>query len=155
MFKKVIARGLLGFPLGIALGYIITIILSVIYGEGHYSSAPPLLIADFESEIAAVVFQAVLCGVLGSAFAAASVVWQMETWSIARQTAVYFLVTAVVMFGVAYLNRWMEPSLEGFLIYAAIFVGIFIVIWLILRLAFSTQIKQVNDKLKSKNVSSE
>ena len=35
--------------------------------------------------------------VLGAVFGAASVIWSLEHWSIARQTAVYFTVTAAVM----------------------------------------------------------
>ena len=32
MKKQMILRGLLGFPLGIAIGYVITIIISLIHG---------------------------------------------------------------------------------------------------------------------------
>ena len=34
MKKKIVLRSMLGFPLGLALGYLITILISLIYADG-------------------------------------------------------------------------------------------------------------------------
>ena len=57
MKKQMILRGLLGFPLGIAIGYVITIIISLIWAHGYYSPVIPDLIDYVGSEIYAVILQ--------------------------------------------------------------------------------------------------
>lgn len=36
MKKRIILRGAFGFPLGITIGYLISIFVSLIWAEGHY-----------------------------------------------------------------------------------------------------------------------
>ena len=128
MKKRVFLNALISFPIGIAIGQIITIVISLIYG-GKYYSCPPQLISDVGSEMGAVVLQTILCGIVGAGLGGANVVWQVQKWSIFRQTAVYFAVACLIMLPVAYFMRWMEQSFAGFLIYFGIFVFIFIVFW--------------------------
>ena len=45
MKKKIIKRSLLGFPLGITIGYLITILSSLGWANGYYSSCVPELIS--------------------------------------------------------------------------------------------------------------
>ena len=44
MKKKMIQRGLLGFPLGIAIGFVITVIISMCIGDGSFYPVTPELI---------------------------------------------------------------------------------------------------------------
>lgn len=60
MKKQVFLRGLLGFPLGIAMGYIITIIVSMIWAQGYYSACVPSLIEAMGNEINAVILQTIV-----------------------------------------------------------------------------------------------
>ncbi|GHU54114.1 hypothetical protein FACS1894132_08240 [Clostridia bacterium] len=148
MLKKTIGRGALGFPLGICFGYVITIGISVVLGTGEYHPCVPALVDKFGSELAAVIFQAALCGVLGAAFAAASVIWEMEKWSLAKQTGIYFLVASLAMLPIAYFAQWMEHSLVGFLLYFGIFVAIFVVVWIIQYFVLKSKIKHMNASIK-------
>ena len=43
MKKKLILRGALGFPIGIAIGYVITICISLMWAGGYYSPCAPEL----------------------------------------------------------------------------------------------------------------
>lgn len=147
MKKKVLLRGFLGFPLGISIGYIMTIFISLIFAQGYYSPCVPALARSAGSEINAVILQAMLSGLLGSAFAACSVIWEMEEWSIAKQTGVYFLITSLVMMPIAYFTNWMEHSVLGFLSYFIIFVLIFIIVWAFQYLAWKNKIKKINSRL--------
>ena len=131
MKKKIFLRALLGFPLGIAIGYIVTILISLVRADGYYSPCVPQLVESMGSQINAVVFQAILSGLLGAVFAAISTIWEIEDWSIAKQTAIYFTSAALTMMPIAYLAKWMEPTIKGFLSYFGIFVVIFIIIWLL------------------------
>ena len=144
MKKQVFSRGLLGFPLGITIGYVITIVLSLGWGQGSYSPCVPELIDTMGSEIGAVVFQAVLCGILGAAFSACSMIWEMESWSIARQSCIYFLITSFVMMPIAYFSNWMPHTLPGFLSYFGIFVLIFVVAWVVQYFIWRDKINKIN-----------
>jgi len=125
MKKKIIMRSLLGFPIGIAIGYLITILTSLVWAKGYYSPCVPELISVMGNEINAVILQTVLCGILGTGFAANSIIWEMDNWSLVKQTGIYFSIIAAVMLPTAYFAYWMEHSVIGFVIYFGIFIFIF------------------------------
>ncbi len=147
MKKKILLRGALGFPLGITIGYLISIFVSLIWARGYYVPCEPELIATMGNEIKAVIFQAALCGILGAGFGGSSVIWEAEEWSLVKQTGIYFLFVSIVMMPVAYFNYWMEHSIGGFLSYFGIFVFIFGIIWVIQFLIGRQTVKKMNDCL--------
>lgn len=147
MKKKIILRGVLGFPIGVTIGYFITIFISLIWADGYYAPCVPELIETAGNEIRAVLLQAVLCGVLGGGFAASSVIWEIESWGLAKQTGVYFLVISLIMMPIAYVTYWMEHSIQGFLSYFGIFVGIFVCIYIMELFVGKRIVKSMNAKL--------
>ena len=98
----------------------------------------------------AVVLQTILCGIVGAGLGGGTVVWQVQKWSIFRQTAVYFAVACLIMLPVAYFMRWMEHSFAGFMIYFGIFVIIFIVFWGMNYLINKRLAEKMNKKLNEK-----
>lgn len=148
MKKKAILRGLLGFPLGISIGHIFSVLGSLMFGDGGFYPCSPDLIAFAGNEINAVILQSLLCGVIGASFAASSVVWEIEKWSIAKQTGLYFLINAVLMLPTAYILNWMEHSIIGFVCYFGIFTLYFAVIWIIQYAAWKCTLKKINDKIR-------
>ena len=91
MKKKILLRGLIGLPVGISIGHLISVITSLIWGGGAYSPCVPELVSSVGNEVGAVLLQTILCAIIGAVFAGASLIWEIERWSIARQTGVYFL----------------------------------------------------------------
>lgn len=150
MKRKIFLRSILGFPLGVAMGYLITIIISLVWADGYYSPCVPGLTVAMGSEINAVLLQALLCGILGMGFAAASVVWEMEDWGIIKQTGIYFLIGSVIMMPVAYVTYWMDHSPEGFLSYFGIFATIFAVVWVIQYTVGRRNVRKMNEALHKK-----
>lgn len=148
MKKNMIKRGMQGIPIGIAIGYVISIVTSVIWGEGYYSPCVPELKDAAGGEIQAVVIQAALCGLLGAVFGAASVLWDVEEWSIAKQTGIYFVVVCAAMMPTAYLLYWMEHSIAGFVQYLLMFVIIFAFVWISQYLIMMRKIRAINAKLQ-------
>ena len=59
MKKKIIKRSLLGFSLGITMGYLITILISLGWANGYYSPCVPELISLMGNEINAVILQTI------------------------------------------------------------------------------------------------
>ncbi len=148
MKRKAVLRGIVGMPVGILIGYAMTVLLSLGWGSGEYLPCAPELTARMGSEMGAVLLQAALCAVLGAAFGASSMIWEIERWSIARQTAAYLFATSLAMMPTAYLLYWMQHSLAGFLIYFGIYLLIFLAIWLGNYFAIRRSIRKMNEKLK-------
>lgn len=147
MKRKIMARFIWGVPVGIAIGYMITIFVSLVWADGYYSPCMPELVASMGNEIRAVMLQALLCGVLGGGCAAGSVIWEIEDWSVVRQTGVYFLVICVVMMPTAYFMYWMERSVAGFFSYFGIFVLLFALIWILQFMLGKRDVKKLNENL--------
>ena len=145
--KKIILRSLFGIPIGITIGYLISIAGSLMWGQGYYSPCVPELVLSLGSEIRAVVLQTALCALLGLSFSATSVLWEIENWSLVKQTGIYFMINSIVMMPVAWFTRWMEHSFIGFLRYFGMFAAIFILIWVLECIIGRRNIAKMNEKL--------
>lgn len=149
MKKQLIGRGLLGFPLGIAIGFVITVMISICAGDGSFYPVPPELIVTMGNELNAVVLQTLLCGIMGTGFGMASLIWEIDSWSLAKQSGIYFAIACVVMFPIAYVTNWMKHDAVGILSYVGIFVAIFAGVWLTQYFAWKMKIKKLNAKLQN------
>jgi hypothetical protein len=150
MLKKIIKGVCFGFITGVFIGYLITILISAGFGDGSYYAAVPALIQSSKSEISAVILQFMLSGVLGTVFSVGSIIWQIDSWSILKQTVVHFLITTTAMLSIAYACHWMEHSISGFLSYLLIFAAIYIVIGLFQYNFWKKRINEINSKLRNK-----
>lgn len=151
MKKNMIQRGLLGFPLGIAIGFVIAVMRSIGVGEGLFYFVSPELIETMGNELNAVILQTVLCGIMGTGFAMASIIWEIDSWSLAKQSGIHFAIACAVMFPIAYVMNWMRHDAVGILSYVVIFIAIFIVTWLIQYCVWKIKIKKMNDKVQNSN----
>lgn len=138
--------------MGITIGYIITICISANIANGSYYPCVPALVEESGSELNAVVLQTVLCGILGAAFGGSSVIWQIERWSLAKQTGIYFLIVSTAMLPVAWFAYWMDHSVAGFFSYFGIFALIFAVVWIVEMLIARRNVRDMNAKLPGDRV---
>ena len=113
MKKKVILRCLIGAPIGLSISFIITLIISVIINKGEYYPVMPKLTALCGNELNAVVIQTVCSLIYGAAFGGASVIWDMENWSLLKQTVIHCLIISVSMLPIAYCMYWMPHNFWG------------------------------------------
>lgn len=147
MKKQIFLRGFLGFPIGILIGYIITIVISLKWGHGNYIPCIMELVEIMGSQINAVILQTLLCGLIGSSFSVSSLIWEVDKWSIFKQTGIYFSITSIVMMPIAYFLYWMEHSFWGVISYFGIFIVIFIIVWIIKYCIWRIRIIKINKKL--------
>lgn len=147
MKKNIIKRALIGFPIGVSIGIAITIIISLIIAKGEYFPCVPSFVEEIGSEINAMILQTILVGLLGSVFSVSAIIWKIDNWSIAKQTAIYASITSTFMLSIAYVLHWMERSLKGFIVYTIIFILIFSLIWLVQYFVWKVQINKINSKL--------
>ena len=144
MKKKLLVRALLGLPVGISIGFLITVGISAAIGDGAFHPVAPILLERMGGELRAVALQTGLCALMGAGFAMASLIWELDSWSLAIQSGVYVAIVAALVLPVAYLAGWMEPSLVGFLSYFGIFVSIFVGMWLSQYLFWRARIRKMN-----------
>ena len=149
MKQKVSERAGPGFFIGIAIVQIISVLISLMSGNGEFIICTDEFIAQIGNEALAAAVQTLLCGIMGSGFAAASVIWELENISIAAQSGSCFGIYAIIMFPIAYVTNWMEHSLSGIISYVLIFAVCFGVIWIIQYFAWKNRIKAINSKLEN------
>ena len=147
MKKKIIQRSVLGFFVGIAIGQLISVLISVISGDGSFIACSPEFAQLIGNEADAAALQTLLCGVMGIGFSAASVIWEIDDLIIAAQSGICFTIYAAVLLPIAYFTNWMEHSLVGIVSYIIIFAVSFAVVWLVQFLVWRKCIRSINDKL--------
>lgn len=148
MKKKILVRSLLGAPIGLTICTVVTIIFSLNYGNGEYYPASHVLIAACSSEIQAVILQTVLTMIYGAMWGGASVIWEMENWSLLKMTLSHLVICSIASFPIAYFLHWMPHNLLGAFSFFGLFFAIYAAIWLSKYRAIKKQIEQINSKLK-------
>lgn len=149
MKKKVIERTIPGFFIGIAIGQIISVLISLTGGNGEFIICAPEFIELVGNEAVAAAVQTLLCAIMGGGFAAASVIWEMDNLSIAAQTGICFGIYAIIMLPIAYFTSWMEHSATGILSYVGIFAASFAVVWIVQYFTWKNKIKAINEKIRN------
>ncbi len=145
--KKAFLRGVIGIPIGVTIGYGITVVMSLRFGGGSFSPVVPAMVEAFGAESVAVAAQFGLMCLMGFVFAFASCAWEVEEWSLLKQTVLHFCtITPTAMF-VAWACRWAEYTPGGMWGYFGIFVVIYVTIFVIEMLAARAKVKGANEKL--------
>lgn len=147
MKKKIMERTVLGFFIGIAIGQIISVLISLIAGNGEFIICTPEFTELVGNEAAAAAMQTLLCGIMGMGYASASLIWENDRLSIAAQTGICFGIYAAATLPIAYFTSWMEHSLSGVLGYIGIFAASFVFVWVIQYLSLKSRIKAINAKI--------
>ena len=148
MKKKLIVRGFFGLPFGIALGQVIAVIISICKGDGRLHPVSPELVNALGSELNAVMLQTALCGAMGAGFAMASVIWEIDTWSLAAQSGVYFAVACAIMFPISYFAGWIPRTAGGILSYVGAFAAFFAFTWLTQYFVWKKRVRRMNESLQ-------
>lgn len=147
MKKKLIVRAFVGAALGLTITNVISIVTSLIINDGHFYPVPPEMIQQFGNEMNAVMIQTVSSLFYGSIWAAASLIWEKENWSLTKQTIIHLIVCSVSTFPIAYFNYWTPHHIIGFVSYFLLFFVIYGIIWLSQYLSIKKHIKKINQKV--------
>ena len=157
MFKTAMKRGALSFPIGVGVSQLVNILISLGMGHGGYISVMPDFAVLFPSELAAVIAQALLTGLLSFAFAAASVFFSVDRWSFLRQCAAHFAVTAAVWLPVVWLV-WMPrtlPAMPALVVIPLNFIAVYAITWGVQVAVNRRTVKQINEKIQSEETAHE
>ena len=105
------------------------------------------LVNDFGGEQSAVIVQTVLLDVFGAIVGAASVIWELDRWSLTKQTGAHFCLFAIPFSIVAYVLYWIPRSVGGVVVSLIILVVIYAVIWYGAYFSAKRKIQKINDWL--------
>ena len=144
--KKAILRGLIGIPIGVFISTTIGLIISLIYGELSVVSN----IGIISNPLTAYTFQYIISIVLGFTFAAGSAIFEVDSWSLAKQSIIHFLLSSLVYLPCAIIAGWVPVKMIAILYYFITFISIYIMIWAIQYFVWKDRIKKLNQKLASK-----
>ncbi len=148
MKKKILFRSLLGAPIGVTISLIITVVISFWSENGEYFPAPTDLITWCGGETTAVIVQMLCSMIIGAVCAGASVIWEVEKWSLTKQTLIHFAVFVVVFLPLSYVLNWMPHRVSGALIYVATFIFTYVLIWVSQYFSMRAKIKKMNKQLQ-------
>ncbi|MEE0059522.1 MAG: DUF3021 domain-containing protein [Acutalibacteraceae bacterium] len=148
MFKEVLKRSVLSELGGLFISQLVGVIISLCIADGNYYPVVPSLVERMGSEIGAVIFQTICSLLYGAVFGGMSLIWELDNWSILKQTVIHFLVVSIVSLPIAYVTEWMEHSVSGAIIYFVLFAVIYVFIWFSQYMAVKKRINEVNKKLK-------
>lgn len=149
--KNVMSRVVGGFVIGVIIGQIVQILISLQFGQGNYMPVVDHFRSFFVSEMTAVIVQILLTGIIGITFATSSLVFDIVKWSLLKQYLVHFCLTALVWIPIVML-LWMPKTSISTLIFFINFLGTYVITWVIQYTISKNDIKQINAAIKSKQL---
>lgn len=132
--KIYVKRGIIGFLIGSFLSYLVLIIYAL--GSEELTLQSDLLVAQF-----------LMTSVLGFHLGGISVVYNMEEWSLLRQTVTHFIGMLPAL-PVAYFAGWMSKDIGGMVLYTVIFIAIYVVQWIIFYNYWKKKAIELNEDLE-------
>lgn len=153
MLKKIVKTSLAGAAFGVIGVYLWTVLISFFINDGSiYYGCVPALVEMTGSEPLAVLLQIGASALVGGGFSAAGFIWKIESWSLAKQTVVNYVITCVIYFPCAYFVGWVQRSFVGALIYYGIYTAIFVNIWIIFYFVNRAKVRKMNEALNKNNL---
>ena len=145
--KEFIKRAIMGFVYGVFIGQTIVILESLAGGNGNFYPVSAYLVQHSSSQMAAVVIQYFLTGIIGISFATTTLIFEIDSWSITAQTVLHFVITSVVMFIAGFVCGWFPHTTKSIVIWFVIFIVIYVIMWVGFMLYFKKQTKKINEAL--------
>ena len=147
MKKEVAKRAILGFIYGVFIGQTILIIESLFMRDGNFYAVSNSLLELAGTKIAAVIIQYFLTGIIGTTFAATTVIFEMDNWSLLRQTIIHFIITSIVMYIAGFLCGWFPHTVGSTLAWFGVFIVVYIIFWICFSLHYKNKVKKMNEAL--------
>ena len=145
--NTIIKRAILGFIYGVFIGQTILILESLMVGDGNFYAVSNYLVNHTSTRISAVIAQYFITGIIGLSFAATTVIFEMDRWSILGQTALHFVINSIVMYVSGFFCGWFPHTVGSTLIWFGIFIVVYVIIWLCFTMYYKKKTKEINKAL--------
>lgn len=147
MRRRVLRRVGIGFLIGVFLGQITQMIISFAFGYGEYVPVVDEFRNLFNSELAAVITQFFLTGMIGVALSLGSFIFEIDHWGLLKQYLTHLFTTGAVWITVV-LICWMPQNKIGLIILIANFVAAYGITYCIQLSTTKRDIEQIKAALQ-------
>lgn len=136
IIKKAIRRALFGFELGLAVGIILML-------TGAFDYLPP------EGKALKLVLYMIVSGLMGSIGMGMTVVFEIESWSIARATFTHMGAVIIGYVLMGWIEGWYKyaDGPRDLIITAVCIIVAYFFIWMVMYLKNKSQIRKMNEDL--------
>lgn len=145
--KEAVKRAIMGFMYGVFIGQTILILESLMARDGNFYPVAASLVDLAGTKIAAVIIQYFLTGLIGTTFAATTVLFEIDSWSLLKQTIIHFIITSIVMYVAGFLCGWFPHKVSSTLIWFGIFIVIYVIFWISFSSYYKNKVKKMNEAL--------
>ena len=145
--KEAVKRAIMGFIYGVFIGQTILILESLMARDGNFYPVAASLVELAGTKIGAVIIQYFLTGIIGTTFAATTVLFEIDNWSLLKQTIIHFIITSIVMYIAGFLCGWFPHKLSSTLIWFGIFIVIYVIFWISFSSYYKNKVKKMNEAL--------
>lgn len=147
MWKKCLLRGAVSYCICATATLIVHLICTLC---GASSMCVPAFIARVGDEMTATLLQPLLIALIGFAFGAGSILFEIERWSFLLQGAVHFAVTGAVWIGVEMVcfAPITPPAVVSFALSSA---AAYAITWGAQYFAWRAQVRRLNKQIHRKN----
>lgn len=134
-----------GSLLGIAIGYLITLLMSAIFANGEFTLTPAF-IKNYDSEILAFKSQTLMWAVVGIVFAVCNFIWSND-WSLRKRTLLTMFIYLTTLLCAAYIGKWIVFEGIQITMFILIFFAIFAAIWGVEYFLTKKDVEELNKRL--------
>ena len=147
MWKKSLIRGISSYCISVTLT-VLSYLIVILCGSNNVCM--PAFIERIGNPLTAVFLQTLLIGLIGFAFGAGSALFQIERWSLLKQGAAHFSITATVWIGVELIcfSPITPPVVISFTVSAA---ATYAITWGIQYFVWRAQVRKLNEQIHRKN----
>ena len=147
MWKKSLARGAFSYCICVTVAVLVSMVTGLC---GAQSVCMPEFAERVGSGVAAAYLQPLLIGLIGFAFGAGSVLFEIEHWSFLMQGAVHLAVTAAVWIAVE-LICFSPISAPAVISFAASAAATYAITWGIQYFVWSSRVRRINEQIHLRN----
>ncbi len=150
LIHRFIILSSIGFGVGIIMGVMITAwSATATYADGNLYLCSKDLIEAVGNPLLAFVIEAFASGLYGILAMGGSGVYAIESWSIAKCTAIHYAVTMAGFYILAFSMRWLLPGRIADALFMFVIITVpYIFIWLINYLSYRAQLRSINKTLE-------
>ncbi|CAH1852137.1 DUF3021 domain-containing protein [Convivina praedatoris] len=136
-----------GIITGTFIGFMSALFFSWLYGANNLYPSSPQFVEQFSNNLIAITVSAVIWALMGVVFSTAQMIFEVESWSITKQTVWHFITTYTGYTILAILAGWFPLNFWYLLQYTLIFVVVYIIIWLISMYVARRNVAKLNQEL--------
>lgn len=148
MIKKAIYRAVTSFSYAIAINIVICGLIMLVFQKDELIPVLPELIERFSTPALALVVQLILIGLTSAAFGFWSIIMEFERIGLLIQSALYFVLTAVVWLPVSIYCWNIIRYPQAFISVFCSYIISYVISWLVQYKYYKESVEKINDKLR-------